>query len=178
MSKKVIYGLYDDDDVILQAVKDIRKKGVHINEVYSPFPIHGLDHALGLEPTRLAITSFIYGCTGLSLALLMMWYMMIHDWPMNIGGKPSFSLLENIPAFVPIFFEFTVLCAAHGMAITYLLRNKTLPGMPPRNPDPRTTDDMFVIEISASDNSKHTLKENAKMVKKTGVVEMEEKVIK
>ena len=58
--------LYDDDDVILQAVKDIREKGVHINEVYSPFPIHGLDHALGLKPTRLAITSFIYGCTGLS----------------------------------------------------------------------------------------------------------------
>ena len=147
MSKKVIYGIYDDDDVILQAVKDIRAKGINIDEVYSPFPIHGLDHALGLKPTRLAITSFIYGCTGLSLALLMMWYMMIHDWPMNIGGKPNFSLYENMLSFVPIFFEFTVLCAAHGMAITYLIRNKTLPGMPPRNPDPRTTDDKFVMEI-------------------------------
>ena len=104
--------------------------------------------------------------------------MMIADWPMNIGGKPSFSLLENIPSFVPIFFEFTVLCAAHGMAITYLLRNKTLPGMPPRNPDPRTTDDKFVIEINASENSKHSLKEITAMLKKTGVVEMEEKVIK
>ena len=105
MSKKVIYGLYDDDDTVLQAVKDIRKKGIHIDEVYSPFPIHGLDHALGLKPTRLAITSFIYGCTGLSLALLMMWYMMIEDWPMNIGGKPNFTLLDNLPAFIPITFE-------------------------------------------------------------------------
>ena len=77
----------------------------YINEVYSPFPIHGLDHALGLKPTRLAITSFIYGCTGLSLALLMMWYMMIEDWPMIIGGKPNFSLLQNLPAFIPVTFD-------------------------------------------------------------------------
>ena len=112
MSKKVIYGIYDDDDVILKAVKDIREKGVNIDEVYSPFPIHGLDHALGLKPTRLAITSFIYGCTGLSLGLLMMWYMMIQDWPQIIGGKPNFSLIDNLPAFVPIGFELTVFFAA------------------------------------------------------------------
>lgn len=71
---------------------------------------------------------------------------------MNIGGKPSFSLLENLPAFVPVTFEFTVLCAAHGMAITYFIRNKTLPGMPACNPDPRTTDDKFVMEIATDKN--------------------------
>lgn len=71
---------------------------------------------------------------------------------MNIGGKPSFSLIENLPAFIPVTFEFSVLCGAHGMAITYLLRNGTLPGMPASNPDPRTTDNMFVMEIIADDN--------------------------
>ena len=71
---------------------------------------------------------------------------------MNIGGKPSFSLIENLPAFVPVTFEFTVLCGAHGMAITYLLRNGTLPGMPASNPDPRTTDDKFVLEILTEEN--------------------------
>lgn len=55
---------------------------------------------------------------------------------MNIGGKPSQAFYKNLPAFIPVTFEFTVLCAAHGMAITYLSRNKTLPGMPARNPDP------------------------------------------
>ena len=170
MSKKVIYGLYDDDDVILQAVKDIRKKGVHINEVYSPFPIHGLDHALGLEPTRLAITSFIYGCTGLSLALLMMWYMMIHDWPMNIGGKPSFSLIQNLPAFVPITFEMTVFFASHLMVLTYLIRCKLYPGSNEKSPDPRTTDDMFLMEIESHGNDK----EIVAMIKKTGAVEVKE----
>ena len=154
MSKKVIYGIYDDDDVILQAVKDIRGKGVDIAEVYSPFPIHGLDHALGLKTTRLAITSFIYGCTGLSLGILMMWYMMIQDWPQIIGGKPNFSLIENLPAFVPIGFEMTVFFASHLMVLTYLIRCKLYPGSSETSPDPRTTDDMFLMEIEANGNDK------------------------
>ncbi len=53
---------------------------------------------------------------------------------------------------MPVTFEFTVLCGAHGMAITYLLRNGTLPGMPASNPDPRTTDDKFVMEILTEEN--------------------------
>jgi hypothetical protein len=62
-------------------------------------------------------------------------------------------LIENLPAFIPVTFEFSVLCGAHGMAITYLLRNGTLPGMPATNPDPRTTDNMFVMEITTEQNS-------------------------
>lgn len=173
MSKKVIYGIYDDDDVILQAVKDIRSKGIDIDEVYSPFPIHGLDHALGLKPTRLAITSFIYGCIGLSLALLMMWYMMIFDWPMNIGGKPSFSLLQNLPAFIPITFEMTVFFAAHLMVLTYLIRCKLYPGSSQTSPDPRTTDDMFLMEIEVHDNEAEVIE----LIKKTGAVEVKEEQI-
>ena len=173
MSKKVIYGLYDDDDVILQAVKDIREKGIHINEVYSPFPIHGLDHALGLKPTRLAITSFIYGCTGLSLALLMMWYMMIEDWPMIIGGKPNFSLLQNLPAFIPVTFEMTVFFAAHLMVLTYLIRCKLYPGSNHKSPDPRTTDDMFLMEIESHGNDKEIID----LIKRTGAVEVKEEKI-
>jgi len=100
---------------------------------------------------------------------------MIQDWPMNIVGKPNFSMLENIPAFIPITFEFTVLCAAHGMALTYLLRNKTLPGMPARNPDPRTTDDMFVMEVRVNVNTQFTSEELQAMLKATGIVEIEER---
>jgi hypothetical protein len=84
------------------------------------------------------------------------WYFNIFDWPMNIGGKPSQALYKNLPAFIPVIFEFTVLCAAHGMVITYLIRNKTLPGMPARNPDPRTTDDKFIIEVRTADNHGHS----------------------
>jgi hypothetical protein len=168
--------MYDDDATLLHGAEKLVAKGVRIKEVFSPFPVHGIDPVIGVRKTRLAICAFIYGLTGMSLALIGMYYFMIQDWPMNIGGKPNFSYLDNILAFVPISFEFTVLCAAHGMAITYFIRNKTLPGMPAHNPDPRTTDDMFVIEIRTSENSMSNTELN-KLIKDTGYVEIDEKTV-
>lgn len=170
--------MYDDDDTLLNGAKSLVAKGVHINDVYSPFPIHGIDPVIGVKQTRLGICAFMYGITGTMLAILGINYFMIQDWPMNIGGKPSFSMLENLPAFIPVTFEFTVLCAAHGMAITYLLRNKTLPGMPARNPDPRTTDDKFVMEVKLSENAQFSSEQLQEMLRETGIIEINEKVIK
>lgn len=174
---KVFHVMYDDDDKLLEAARELVGKGIHVNDVYSPFPIHGIDPIIGVKRTRLAITSFMYAMTGTSLALLGMWYFMISDWPMNIGGKPSFSLFENVPAFIPVTFEFSVLCGAHGMAITYLLRNGTLPGMPATNPDPRTTDDKFVMEIMTSNNELDAKKLEA-AIKKTALLELSIKDVK
>ncbi len=150
---KIFHVMYDDDAKVMEAAKALVGQGIRVKDVYSPFPIHGIDPIIGIKRTRLAICSFMYAMTGTSLALLGMWYFMIQDWPMNIGGKPSFSLIENVTAFIPVTFEFSVLCGAHGMAITYLLRNGTLPGMPASNPDPRTTDDKFVVEVTTDNNS-------------------------
>ena len=94
---------------------------------------------------------------------------------MNIGGKPNFDLYQNIPAFIPIAFEFTVLCAAHGMAITYFIRNKTFPGMKARNPHPRTTDDHFAIEIMKDENSGVSDDEIRTILQGTNPVEIFEK---
>ena len=174
---KVFHVMYDDDDKLLEAARELVGKGVHVNDVYSPFPIHGIDPIIGVKRTRLAIASFMYAMTGTSLALLGMWYFMISDWPMNIGGKPSFSLFENIPAFIPVTFEFSVLCGAHGMAITYFLRNGTLPGMPASNPDPRTTDDKFVMEVKTSNNDLDAKKLEA-AIKKTALLELSIKDVK
>ena len=148
MSSKVIQAMYTDDDVLMAAVKRIRQENHHIEEVFTPFPVHGLDKAMGLAPTRLAITSFMYGCVGLTVAIVMMNYIMIQDWPQNIGGKPSFSFIENMPAFVPIMFELTVFFAAHLMVITFYLRSRLWPFKEAENPDPRTTDDHFLMEVS------------------------------
>ena len=150
---KIFHVMYDDDAKVMAAASTLVGQGIRVKDVYSPFPIHGIDPIIGIKRTRLAICSFMDAMTGTSLALLGMWYFMIQDWPMNIGGKPSFSLLENVTAFIPVTFEFSVLCGAHGMALTYLLRNGTLPGMPASNPDPRTTDDKFVVEITTDNNS-------------------------
>jgi hypothetical protein len=170
--------MYDDDEVLKNSAKQLVANGIKISEVFSPFPIHGIDPIIGIKNTRLGIMAFLYGLTGLTLATVGMRYFMIVDWPMNIGGKPNFSYLDNMLAFVPITFEFTVMCAAHGMAITYLLRNKTLPGMPAQNPDPRTTDDKFVMEIRLSENHNVTEAELDGMLQEIGYLELDKKEIK
>ncbi len=177
MAETVIYAMYDDDDVLKNGAKKLVSKGVKISEVFSPFPIHGIDPIIGVKQTRLGIMAFIYGLIGLTLATYGMRFFMIDDWPMNIGGKPSFSYMENMLAFIPITFEFTVLCAAHGMAITYLIVNKTLPGMPAQNPDPRTTDDKFVMEVRLSENTAFSASDLEVMLKDTGVIELDQKEI-
>ncbi|MGV6844889.1 MAG: DUF3341 domain-containing protein [Lutibacter sp.] len=148
MSNKIIRAIFDDDDVLLKAVKELRAADYHIEEVFTPFPVHGLEKAAGLKNTRIAIASFIYGVIGFSFAVWMMNYMMIMDWPQNIGGKPSFSFHENMPSFVPIMFELTVFFAAHLMVITFYLRSKLWPFKKAENPDVRTTDDHFMVEVS------------------------------
>ena len=178
MAEQIIYAMYDDDDVLKDGAKKLVAKGIKVAEVFSPFPIHGIDPIIGIKNTRLGIMAFLYGITGTIIATLGMRYFMISDWPMNIGGKPNFSYLDNILAFIPVTFEFTVLCAAHGMAITYLLRNKTLPGMIASNPDPRTTDDKFVMEFRMSENSHFSSEELLDLIKSTGVSEIDQKSVK
>ena len=152
MAEKFIHAVYDDDDKLIDAIKNLNENKIMIEEVFTPFPVHGLDHLLDLKPTRLAIAAFIYGCIGLTFGLLMINYIMIIDWPQNIGGKPSFSLLENLPAFVPVIFELTVFFAAHLMVITFYLRSRLWPFKQAENPIPETTDDKFLIQIPVFGN--------------------------
>ena len=157
MANKHVHAIYDDDDKLLSAVKIMKSKGVNINDVFTPFPVHGLDHALDLKPTRIAIAAFIYGFIGFTFAILMINYIMIVDWPQNIGGKPSFTLIENLPAFVPVIFELTVFFAAHLMVITFYVRSSLWPFKKAENPIPETTDDKFLIQISSFNDQKKLL---------------------
>jgi hypothetical protein len=168
MSNKVVQAMYNDDDILLDAVKEIRAAHHHIEEVYTPFPVHGLEKAMGLENTKIAITAFMYGVVGLAFSIWMMNYTMIDDWPQDIGGKPSTSYLLNMPAFVPVMFEMSVFFAAHLMVITFYMRSKLWPFKEAENPDPRTTDDMFVIEVAVDGDEKKLVS----FLKKTGTVEI------
>ena len=168
MSNKVVQAMYNDDDVLMDAVKKVRAAHHHIEEVYTPFPVHGLDKAMGLPGTRLAITSFMYGTVGFFFSIWLMNYTMIENWPQDIGGKPSFSFLLNMPAFVPVMFEMSVFFAAHLMVITFYMRSKLWPFKEAENPDPRTTDDHFLMEIAIHDNEK----ELSEFLKETGAVEI------
>ena len=123
----------------------------------------------------MAITAFIYGCIGLSFGGLLIYYIMISgvgkSWPMNIGGKPNSTFYHNLPSFVPIIFECTVLFAAHLMSITYLIRNKLYPGSKTTSPDPRTTDDKFLVEILYNDDKNNIVR----LLEKSNVTEINEK---
>ena len=168
MAEKFIHAVYDDDDKLLDSIKNLKKNKIMIEEVFTPFPVHGLDHLLDLKPTRIAIAAFIYGCIGFTFGVLMINYIMIVDWPQNIGGKPSFSLLENLPAFVPVVFELTVFFTGHLMVITFYLRSRLWPFKEAENPNPMTTDDKFLIEIGLNNNEKDL----KALLKETGAIDI------
>lgn len=150
LTGKYLVGVYDDDDTVLHAVPKLRKAGVKIEEVYSPFPIHGMDDALGHPRTRLGIAAFIFGVLGCSFALALMTWTMGVDWPMIIGGKDPIS----IPNYIPITFELTVLFTAFGMVFTFFITN----GLGPTTHfherfDVRSTDNKFIMAINVSNNT-------------------------
>ncbi len=169
MTSKVIHAIYNDDDILLHAVKQVREEHYHIEEVYTPFPVHGLEKAMGIPDTRIAITAFLYGIVGFTVAIVMMNFIMIQDWPQDIGGKPSFSYIENMPAFVPIMFELTVFFAAHLMVITFYMRSKLWPFKKAENPDVRTTDDHFLMAVDAGNNDVNAVSD---FLASTGAVEV------
>ena len=170
MASKIFRALYTDDDILMNAVKKVREAKHHIEEVYTPFPVHGLDKALGLDETRISMAAFLYGCLGLTVATVMMNYIMIEDWPQDIGGKPSFTFVQNMPAFVPVMFEMTIFFAAHLMVITFYLRSKMWPFKKAENPIPSTTDATFLMEVAVKEGEEEALTE---LLLDTGAVEVQ-----
>ncbi|MGB0838945.1 MAG: DUF3341 domain-containing protein, partial [Chitinophagales bacterium] len=108
MKHQYLLGLYDDEEPLLEGVKKLRAEGFQMKEVFTPFPVHGLDHAMGLQETRLHTVGFIVGACGMMFALSSMMYISGIDWPIIVGGKPFAAM----PSFVPITFEFTVLTSS------------------------------------------------------------------
>lgn len=144
--KNFVVASFDDEAVLFPAVKKVRTAGYKIHDVYTPFPVHGLDHALGLRETSLHTAGFIYGITGTTTALSCMSWVFNSDWPLNIGGKPHFPL----PAFIPITFELTVLFSAVGMVLTFCYLCQLMPFVKKHIFHPRQTDDLFVMAIEVT----------------------------
>ncbi len=153
--KKFIVSCFSDEEVLFPAVKKVRKAGYKIHDVYTPFPIHGLDKMMGLRDTSLHTAGFIYGITGTATALGFISWVFTKDWPMNIGGKPAFAL----PAWIPIIFELTVLFASVGMVLTFCYLCQLAPFVKKHHFHPRSTDDLFVmvIEPSAKTNEEEVI---------------------
>ncbi len=170
--KKYIVGIFDDEDVVKDAVGKVRGSKVKIQEVFCPYPVHGLDLALGYDRPRMGVPAFLFGITGTSLAFLLTFWTMGIDWPMNIGGKNFIPFPTNIP----IVFELTVLLAAFGMAFTFFFMEGLGPTTKPVIFDERSTDDKFAMAI---DMSKNTLSdaEIQTILKESGASEVSVKEI-
>jgi len=147
--KKFVVGCFYDEQVLFPAVKQVRKAGYKIHDVYTPFPIHGLDAAMGLRDTSLHTAGFIYGITGTTVALSFITWVFTTDWPMNIGGKPFFAL----PAWIPITFELTVLFASVGMVLTFCYLCQLAPFVKKDHFHLRATDDTFVMAIECTEKT-------------------------
>ncbi|MDH5609757.1 MAG: DUF3341 domain-containing protein [Cyclobacteriaceae bacterium] len=143
-----LIGVFEDEDVLLSAIRSVRGSGVKIHEVYSPFPVHGIEDALGYRRSRLSVVAFLFGLLGTTLALTMQIGMMTIDWPMIIGGKDYLP----IPAFIPVTFELTVLLASFGMVGTFMVISNLKPWGKAKMFDIRSTDDKHIMAIELSSN--------------------------
>jgi hypothetical protein len=172
-TKKYLVGMFNDDHTLLHAVEAIRKAGIHINDVLTPFPVHGLEHKMGLRPTKLHTAGFIFGATGLTTAFTMMTFANAFNYPNNFGGKPLFAL----PAWVPVMFEHTVLFAAVGMTVSFYYLCNLWPGKQPKVIDPRITDDHFAITFDLDGLDADTRQRVTSLLEHEGAVEIFEKEI-
>ena len=171
--KNIIFGLYDDEEDLKNAVRKANAEHLPIMDVLTPFPVHGLDPLLGLAESRLHIGGFVYGLTGTLTAFLGMTWIFTRDWPQIFGGKPYWPILS----FVPITFELTVLFASIGMVTTFYIINGQGPGI--KNPiiHPSITDDKFCIAFSTDGVADNQVDEYRKFFNQTGASLVETKTL-
>lgn len=172
-NKEIFYGLYDDDEDLMKAVKAANKDHLEIYDVYTPFPVHGLDHIMHFSESRLHIAGFVFGAMGTLTAFLFMTWVFTRDWPIIFGGKPYWS----VPAFIPITFELTVLFAAIGMVVSYYIVNGMGFGVENPTLDDRITDDKFCIAFQTNGFSDDQLDQLSSFFQSTGASETSSKVI-
>lgn len=140
-------GVFTNERDILAATAECRDQGFEIIDVYTPYPIHGIERAMGLNPSRITFVCFALAMTG---AALMLWFQVwtsAVSWPVNIGGKP----LNSLPAFIPVTFEAAILFGALGTVLVMLIRSRLFPWSKPRLPAAGVTDDRFVLALRQTD---------------------------
>jgi len=164
-----VYGVlaeFEHPGALLHAAQSVREAGYVHFDTHSPFPIHGMDKAMGLKNSIVGWITLVGGIVGLSLATWMQWWMSEVSYPINISGKPFFAIEPSIP----VMFELTVLIASLATVAGMFALN----GLPrPYNPlfystnFLRVTDDAFFLHIAASDKQFDAIS-TGKMLKDLG----------
>lgn len=145
--KHGLAGIFETESGVVKAARKTREMGFKKFEAISPYPIHAMEEAAGIQRSWIPYVTFGAGIVGLLSALLLTWWTSAVDWKLNIGGKPFFSL----PAFIPIMFELTVLFAAL-CSVGALFYACGLPKIDPPIIDPDLTCSKFAIFIPSDDS--------------------------
>ncbi|PWN07346.1 DUF3341 domain-containing protein [Rhodohalobacter mucosus] len=135
---------------LMDAARLVNQNGYRHYDTFSPYPIHGMDRAMSLKKSKLGWIVLSHGLLGFSGALAMIYWMMVVDYPLNISGKT----LMNVPAWIPVTFELTVLLSAFGAVFGMFFLN----GLPKLNHPlfnsenfKKVTDDGFFVCIESED---------------------------
>ena len=142
-----ISGYFETESNLLKAVKKLKEDNIQIDDVFSPYPIHGLDQVLELRRSWLPRAAFIGGFVGAACGFLFQTWVFTKAYSINIGGKPFFSFFS----FVPVMFECAVLFAAVSIVFAYLLKSNLGAGADNKIYNNRATDDRFVVVLFVDD---------------------------
>ncbi len=141
--QRYILASFPDDHGVLEAVRAAREAELSVVDVYGPFPVHGIEGAMGIRPTRLPWVCLGLGVLGCGIAFWFQFWSSAVSWPLDVGGKP----FNSWPAFVPVGFELTVLFASLGTVAAFFLRAKLRPGKRAGIPSKRVTNDRFILVL-------------------------------
>ncbi|HAH58753.1 MAG: DUF3341 domain-containing protein [Lentimicrobiaceae bacterium] len=171
MNNHFVVGVFDEEAQLMAAVNETQKQGFQIQEIYSPYPVYEAIEAMG-KKTRFTFAAFLFGLFGALGVLAFMYYTAVIDWPINYGGKPT----NAFPSFLVVTIVITILVVTIASLFTFSARAKIYPGKAYVLPDPRSTDDKFVMvfDKSANDSEYQRL---AELLKAEGAVEVYEKNI-
>lgn len=172
MSKTQIIGIFDDENTLMQAVHNVKEKGIEISEIFMPYPVHEALEAMG-KKSKFTFIAFLFGVFGAVSVLSFLYYTSVIDWPINYGGKPT----NSFPSFIVITIVLTIFTVTILSLFAFSARSGIYPGKKYTMPDSRSTDDKFVMVFDKNNLSIDAATFNS-LLKESGaseVLENEEK---
>jgi hypothetical protein len=167
MSSKHIIGVFDDEFKLVRAVEEIRAQKILIEEVYTPYPVHEVIHAMG-KRSKIQIFAYFYGLFGALAVLAFLYWTSVISWPVNYGGKP----FNSFPSFIIVTIILTIFIVTIGSLATFSGRAKLWPGREHKIYHPEATDDKFVIVLNWAELGSDKISTAEKIMNSNGVLEI------